>query len=420
MSDLENLCAEIERCRTSMRGHTRIEKDIENNVIRPILAVLGWDFFTTERAESEYKINGKPVDFVLKSNRRNPVIFIEVKNLGQLNTQSGFTSAQDQLFGYFDDYGHKRDIQLLLLTDGDKWFFYKPRFRDYRPDELMFKKISLLDENPQEMADLLSKLLSIEFVDDGTFNQNVEDAFNAHVDYRKAQEVFPEFMRSALKEPSEELCQIIADSFRNHSGIETLATSQIRNLISNREDDYEKAKKAFPNFWESELREPSEGLAEEIGRTFSDVKGIDLDLPAIQSLIKNHRLSQPSKSAVEDVRPSYQPARSRSASKELIVALNGKNYTGTQNQKPIAVIRDIGTRRVYDACREGQGITHQGSFIVMQTHEIDSSISIRARGAWRRIDGEYELNTKTSIEYKLQHLEKIRAVLGLDLTVEIR
>jgi len=390
-----------------MRGHTRIEKDIENNVIRPILAVLGWDFFTTERAEAEYKINGKPVDLVLKSNRSNPVIFIEVKNLGLLNNQSVFTSAQDQLFGYFDDYSHKRDIQLLLLTDGDKWFFYKPRFRDYRPDELMFKKISLLDENPQEMADLLSRLLSIEFVDGGTFSQNVDDAFNAHVDYRKAQEVFPEFMRTALKEPSEELCQIIADSFRNHSGIETLDTSQIRNLISNREDDYEKAKKAFPNFWESELREPSEVLAEEIGRTFSDVKGIDLDLPAIQSLIKNHRLSQPSKSAVEDVRPSHQ-STNRSPAQNLTVTYDGKEYTdGNATQKFLAVLRDIGAEKAYEACQNAN-IRYGRTLLIMK--EQDMSGMDKAR--WHQIGREYWVTTNTLTRKKCEQLKQIASALG--------
>jgi len=114
--------------------------------------------------------------------------------------------------------------------------------------------------------------------------------------------------------------------------------------------------------------------------------------------------------------PNYQ-STSRSSSGELRVALNGKNYTGTQTQKFIAVIRDIGPERVYDACREGN-ITHQGSFIVMKTHELDSST--KARGAWRRIDGEYELNTLSSKERKFQQLEKIRSVLGIDLTVEIR
>jgi len=127
------------------------------------------------------------------------------------------------------------------------------------------------------------------------------------------------------------------------------------------------------------------------------------------------RLDESGGSSDAGVPPSY--PTSRSPSKDLRVALNGKKYYGTQNQKLIAVIRDIGSERVYQACREGN-ITHQGHLIVMKTQDVVSSI--KERGAWRTIDSEYELNTKTSIEYKLQHLKKIRSVLGLNLTVDIR
>jgi len=393
----------------------RLEKQIESDVVKPILGVLGWDFSTSTRAEQEYdKIPGKKIDFVLKSDRSRPVIFIEAKNLGALNNRSAFTDAQNQLFGYFDAYSHKRDVKLLLLTEGDKWFFYKPEFRDYRSNELMFKKVSLLDEDPQEMADLLSRLLSIEFVDGGTFSQNVDDAFNAHVDYLKAQEVFPEFMRTALKEPSEELCQILLDSFKSSSGIETLDTPQIRNLISDREDDYEKAKKAFPDFLESELREPSEVLAEEIGRTFSDKEEIDLDLPAIQSLIKNHRFAQPSPSAVEEFRPSYPSAR-----KNLTVTYEGIEYTGnTASQTFITVLQKIGSERAYHACKEAR-IKQRGNPLIMKTRDISP---IKKKGQWNRIDGEYSVNTNSQTPDKCSQLNQIASVLRIShlLKAEIR
>jgi len=248
MSDLEKLCAEIERCRwkmgktsarlekqlgTSRRPDLSKEKRVENEIVKPILEALGWDF-STARAEQEFRINRQSIDFALKSNRRNPdpVIFVEAKKFKLLKNQSGLKRAQKQLFGYLNASKHKGEIKLLLLADGDKWVFYKPQYQDYPPDKLLFKEVSLLDESLEETSKILYEFLNIALVDDGTFDGKVENAFHAHLERQKAYDDFPKLMQSMLNHPSDELCQAIFRALKKaEPDFPDFGLDSIRSLI---------------------------------------------------------------------------------------------------------------------------------------------------------------------------------------------
>jgi len=246
MSDLEKLRAEIEVCRwkmgetnarietrlgTSKRPALRIETHVENQIVKPILEALGWNF-STARAEQQFLIQSKPIDFALKSGNRNrdPVIFVEAKKLKSFKTPSGLKGGQKQLFDYLNASKHKGEIKLLLLVDGDKWIFYKPQYQDYPPDKLRFREVSLLDESLEETSKILYEFLNIALVDDGTSNQNVDNAFNAHIDYQEAQRSFPEFMQFVLNNPSPELCDALSNLHKERFNLD-LGEDKIQSLM---------------------------------------------------------------------------------------------------------------------------------------------------------------------------------------------
>jgi len=238
MSDLEKLRRKIKSLQEKirdLRAESADEEDYKRKVIRPLLEALGWNVSTKKRVHSEFKISDnlkKKIDFALKSNKGGnaPVIFIEVKTLDHFKFPSAFEKAEKQLFDYFNAYEHKDDIQLLVLTDVDDWFFYKPR-HDRR--HAKFKEVKFLVDTPEKIsgtAKILRGFLSMSFVDSSKYVQNIDKAVTANNEYQKAKKAFPEFMRDMLNSPGPKLRDAIFGLHNKHSKFK-LRKDEVQELM---------------------------------------------------------------------------------------------------------------------------------------------------------------------------------------------
>lgn len=113
------------------------EKEVEVNLIHPILRTLGWDPRETDdySIEVQYTVERSRPDFILL-HRRKPVFAVEAKGLGKIKLDR---NLHKQLWRFF------HTCEFIVLTDGFLWFLFDrkafptPRwFIDIREDDLNY------------------------------------------------------------------------------------------------------------------------------------------------------------------------------------------------------------------------------------------------------------------------------------------
>lgn len=93
----------------------RNEVEVSQGIVLRLLCALDWPIFEIQIVVLEHMVESKKVDFALCSPPSKPLIFIEVKKVGNIE------EAEHQLFGYVFDHGV---IPIAVPTDGRKWRFF--------------------------------------------------------------------------------------------------------------------------------------------------------------------------------------------------------------------------------------------------------------------------------------------------------
>ena len=94
------------------------EEEIINEIILDILLCLDWE----GSIEREFRCNNGKIDVLMHNNNR-PKVVLEAKNANKDVDEIVF---KNQLWKYFDSV----NVKLGILTNGYKWCFYLPRYRD--------------------------------------------------------------------------------------------------------------------------------------------------------------------------------------------------------------------------------------------------------------------------------------------------
>ena len=110
------------------------EAQVRESVVGPILRALDWEGTEPEEFVSEFPVGGgRSVDYALCRTAGNPLVFIEAKKPGKLNSEAERqlfgvvgSEAEQQLFGYASE----KNVPLLVLTDGSIWNLYLRRTDD--------------------------------------------------------------------------------------------------------------------------------------------------------------------------------------------------------------------------------------------------------------------------------------------------
>ena len=95
------------------------EGDVKQYVIEKILQALGWDQTEPEEVKKEYPVGNEKVDYALNPDSQTTV-FIEAKKSEEKN----LAKHQKQLINYC----LQDAVNLAVLTNGQTWWLYVPRY----------------------------------------------------------------------------------------------------------------------------------------------------------------------------------------------------------------------------------------------------------------------------------------------------
>ena len=125
-----SLAEEISRIRKTLEtGRFRNEASVSFGAVIPILEALKWPVRNTDIVAPEYSLEARRVDFALCYPEMKPIVFIEVKQVGQTE------GADRQLF----EYAFHAGVPMAVLTDGQEWHFYLPGERGAYQERRVYK-----------------------------------------------------------------------------------------------------------------------------------------------------------------------------------------------------------------------------------------------------------------------------------------
>lgn len=183
------------------------EASISQGIVLRLLAALSWPTFDVDIVAPEYAVEGRRVDFALCYPRGKPLVFIEVKQVGQ----SG--GADRQLF----EYAFHRGVPVAVLTDGKEWHFFLPGEQgDY--GERRVYKVDLLERDPEESAERLERYLGYARICSGKAIEAARIDYRDVTKERQIRAALPEAWQKLVEEEDELLLELVADKVESICG----------------------------------------------------------------------------------------------------------------------------------------------------------------------------------------------------------
>lgn len=142
----------IAQIQVSIRlGQFANEASVSQGIVLRILQSLGWPIFDSRIVSPEYAVENRRVDFALCNPPKKPLVFIEVKQVGQSE------GADRQLF----EYAFHTGVPMAVLTDGQEWHFYLPAEQGVYQERRVYK-LDLLERSIDECVLRLTRYLDYE------------------------------------------------------------------------------------------------------------------------------------------------------------------------------------------------------------------------------------------------------------------
>ena len=166
---------------------------VSEGIVRRLLEALAWPKYDPQVIIPEYSVGkGERVDFALCHPPLKPRVFIEVKQVGQLDED-----AEAQLF----KYAGRKNVPIAVLTDGREWYFFYPSgLGDF--DERRVYQLNLIETDLVESAERLSRYLNYESIRTGKAINAIENDHRESSMRRQIEDVWTKLLQqgSALVE----------------------------------------------------------------------------------------------------------------------------------------------------------------------------------------------------------------------------
>ncbi|MDE0483712.1 MAG: type I restriction endonuclease [Candidatus Poribacteria bacterium] len=226
----------IEDIRNQLKqGAYPSEAAVSFGIVQRLLEPLGWPKFTPQVIIPEYAVEGQRVDFALCHPPGKPLVFIEVKQVGNLE------GAEEQLFGY----AFRRGVPIAILTDGQKWrFFYPIGQGDFR--ERKVYELDLIENDSEENSARLNRYLNYEAVQIGEAVKAIEEDYKNVSKQRQIERRLPEAWSQLLRDEdefSEFLLEVMIGKTESLCGARP-ATEQVLTFLKSLQRKTESDRKA--------------------------------------------------------------------------------------------------------------------------------------------------------------------------------
>ena len=170
------------------------ETAVSFGIVLRLLEPLGWPKFTPQVIIPEYTMEGQRVDFALCHPPGKPLVFIEVKQVGNLE------GVEEQLFRH----AVRKGVPIVILTDGQKWrFFYPIGQGDFR--ERKVHEFDLIESDSEESAERLNRYLNYGAVQTGNAVTAIKNDYQNVSKQREIEARLPEFWNELLEKKNEYL-----------------------------------------------------------------------------------------------------------------------------------------------------------------------------------------------------------------------
>jgi predicted type IV restriction endonuclease len=184
------------------------EATVSQGIVQRLLNALGWPVYDTEIVAPEYSLGTRKADYALCHPPREPVILIEVKQVGQSK------GADRQLF----EYAFHRGVPMAILTDGQEWNFFLPTEQgDYSERQLY--KLDILERDPQEAESSFMRYLAYEAVRSGQAIEAARKDYRNAARKRQAQKTLPDAWAKLIESEDELLMELLSDKVEDLCGV---------------------------------------------------------------------------------------------------------------------------------------------------------------------------------------------------------
>ncbi len=168
------------------------EASVRRSIVDPLLTALGWST-NPKIVIPEYSINKGRVDYALCHPALKPIVFIEVKRVGNID------GAEKQLF----EYAFHKGIPILILTDGRKWRFFHPSGSgDYT--ERLVHEFDIVKDDSEEIASRLNRYLNYASIQTGKAMTTIAEDYQNVFRNREILRCLPEAWNNLVSGESED------------------------------------------------------------------------------------------------------------------------------------------------------------------------------------------------------------------------
>lgn len=183
------------------------ETAVRQGIVDPLLRRLGWPTDDTQVVFPEYPVGDGWVDYALCHPASRPRVFIEAKNVGNIE------GAEKQLFRY----DSLIRVPIAVLTDGQQWRFFHPT-GEGTWEERKVGELDFLAIDSEECAECLNRYLNYKSIcSDEAINAIREDYDNL-ARQRKIESGLPEAWRMLVHGADEGLVKVVAEKTESLCG----------------------------------------------------------------------------------------------------------------------------------------------------------------------------------------------------------
>lgn len=197
------------------------EAQVSHGIVGRLLDALDWPRYNTKIVTPEYSVQGTRVDFALCHPQSKPVIFIEVKKVGQIDEK-----GERQLF----EYAFHEGVPVAVLTDGKEWHFFYPSGQG-NYNERRVCKLDLMTGDNEESTVRLNRYLNYQSIRTGDAFQAIAHDYQNVSRQQQIEMSLPEAWKKLVEEADEFLLEVVAEKTESLCGYKPTG-EQVLNFLS--------------------------------------------------------------------------------------------------------------------------------------------------------------------------------------------
>lgn len=201
------------------KGMFTSEAAVSDSIVRRLFDALDWPIYNPQLVFPQYPVEGGKVDFALCHPSLEPRVFIEVKQVGNIE------GAEEQLFRY----AFHKGVPIAILTDGQKWRFFHPtgegEYRDRKVHEL-----DLIEGDSEENSNHLNRYLNYQSIRTSEAIKAIKDDYENVLQQRQVEAHLPEVWSELVQEKNEYLLLAVMEKAKNRVGYEP-TEEQVLNFL---------------------------------------------------------------------------------------------------------------------------------------------------------------------------------------------